>query len=75
MSALSYNNMGVCIDNNIPFNGSSAKGIIVDNKYLVYSYDTIIYSKHLATSKVFFNGRYYSKTTSRLQNIIRGIIE
>lgn len=75
MAYVKYSNISRYIDDCIPFIGNSTKGIIVDNKYLVYSYDTIIYSKHLATSKIFFNEEYYSSTTSRLQNIIREIIE
>ena len=45
--------------------------VIVDNEYLVFSYDTLIARYNLDTeSMTYFNYNYYSKTTRILQNIV-----
>ncbi len=41
-----------------------------DNNYTVYSYQTIIL-KVYADGKIYFDSKYYSSTTSKLQNKIR----
>lgn len=41
-------------------------------KYQVYSYDTLIYQEYEGKCEV-FDSDYYSRTTSRLQNIIRNV--
>ena len=49
----------------------SSIAVIVDNEYLVFSYDTLIARYNLDTeSMTYFNYNYYSKTTRILQNIV-----
>lgn len=55
-----------------PFICSSSVAVIVDGMYMVFSYDTLICKYSLDTEAlVYFNSKYYSRTTSTLQNIIR----
>lgn len=49
-------NIFACYDNN--------------NSYVVYSYQTIIL-KISAENDIYFDNKYYSRTTSRLQNRIK----
>ena len=63
------------IERRIPFVCSSSVGVVVDNVYMVFSYDTLICKYSLDTeSLIYFNSNYYSKTTSTLQNIIRQVL-
>ena len=58
-----------------PFICSSSVAVIVDGMYMVFSYDTLICKYSLDTEAlVYFNSKYYSKTTSTLQNIIRNTL-
>lgn len=62
------------IESNI-FNGNSATGTVMRagtelTVYTVKSYDTVIY-KEINGVPEYFNTNRYSRTTSRLQNIIR----
>ena len=53
------------------FTCGSNIAVIVDNEYLVFSYDTLIARYNLDTeSMTYFNYNYYSKTTRTLQNIV-----
>ena len=53
------------------FTCGSSIAVIVDNEYLVLSYDTLIARYNLDTeSMTYFNYNYYSKTTRILQNIV-----
>ena len=53
------------------FTCGSSIAVIVDNEYLVFSYDTLIARYNLDTeSMTYFNYNYYSKTTRILQNIV-----
>ena len=53
------------------FTCGSSIAVIVDNEYLVFSYDTLIARYNLDTeSMTYFNYNYYSKTTRTLQNIV-----
>jgi len=53
-----------------PFTGNSAKGIRYDDgDYVVVSYDTVI--ARFEGGVVWVSGEFYSKTTSRLQNLVR----
>ena len=54
---------------------SSSVAVIVDGMYMVFSYDTLICKYNLDTEAlVYFNSKYYSRTTSTLQNIIRNTL-
>lgn len=52
------------------FTGNSAKGVAYsDNDYAVVSYDTVIATWE--NGEVWVSDKFYSKTTSRLQNLCR----
>lgn len=58
-----------------PFTGNSAKGLwITDNLYAVMSYETTI-ATYSTGGLVWLDGDFYSKTTSRLQNMVRELWE
>lgn len=57
-----------------PYYYSSSVAVIKDNEYIVYSYDTLILVYNIDNDCVtYFNDKYYSRTTSYLQNIIKNI--
>lgn len=68
-----YKDMKGLIPNCEPFYGNSASGIIDDNGiYIVNSYTTNIAKIDTKNKKVlYFDGDFYSSTTSKIQNIIR----
>ena len=69
---VNYNVMRDRINNLQEFKGNSARGVIEDGKYNVYSYSTLIYSYNLNDKKVeYFDNTSYSSTTSKLQNILK----
>jgi hypothetical protein len=51
------------------FTGNSAHAIYEEGEYKIYSYSTLIYSDKSG----YFDNAYYSKTTSKLQNMIINI--
>ena len=54
----------------VAFTGNSAKGVFYsDNDYAVISYDTVI--ARYENGKAWVSSEFYSKTTSRLQNMCR----
>lgn len=58
-----------------PYYYSSSIAVIKDNEYIVYSYDTLILVYNIENDCVtYFDDKYYSRTTSHLQNIIKSII-
>lgn len=69
MSYTSYKDMEALIKNRVPFTGNSCRGEIDSSGvYVIYSYQTTI--AHYI-HKPYVSPRYYSRTTSRLQNIIK----
>jgi hypothetical protein len=54
------------------FTGSSVKAVSNSWCYMVYSYDTLIFSID-NNENIFFNSCKYSSTTSKLQNIIKDV--
>lgn len=60
-----------------PFVGSSVKALYnMHGFYEVYSYQTCILSFDPKNNKVLmFDSDFYSRTTSRLQNILRSVFE
>lgn len=75
MSKLNYSQIESAIANRREFTGNSCAGRWLDrSEYVVFSYSTLIYSDDLMTGRKTLNARKYSKTTSRLQGIIRRAI-
>lgn len=60
------------LTNKQPFQASNIFACLTEaSEYLVYSYQTIILRVNSAGEVEYFDGEYYSKTTSRLQNKIK----
>ena len=70
-----YQEMRLAIQNLAPFKGNSVQGIWEGSMYLVYSYSTVILEVDDKTGEYRFNSKKYSRTTSRLQSIIRQDME
>ena len=68
-----YRDIQMLIPNCEPFYGNSASGIIDgDGIYIVNSYTTNIAKIDTRNKKVlYFDGEFYSSTTSKIQNLIR----
>ena len=63
------------INNKKPYIYNSSVAVIKDNEYIVYSYETLMCVYNLSDNKVtYFNDKYYSRTTSHLQNIIKQVL-
>ena len=63
------------IENKKPYIYNSSVAVIKDNEYIVYSYETLMCVYNLTDNKVtYFNDKYYSRTTSHLQNIIKQVL-
>ena len=59
------------LKNRESFAGNSVSAVMADGKYIVYSYNTIILITDCVTDTVLeFNNRFYSVTTSKLQNML-----
>ena len=56
--------------NKKPFQASNIFACYDNNCYVVYSYQTIIL-KVSAKNDIYFDNKYYSRTTSKLQNRIK----
>ena len=55
-----------------PFQASNVFACLTEKgEYIVYSYQTIILRLNSAGEVEYFDGGYYSRTTSKLQNIIK----
>ena len=72
MRYANYNSIKELIRDRVSFRGNSVVAIKYSHKYEVYSYDTLILS--ISKDSTYFNTKYYSRTTSRLQNIIKEIM-
>ena len=60
------------IEKRQPYIYNSSVAVIYDDKYLIYSYTTLICVYNLTKNEVtYFNNKRYSKTTSFLQSIIK----
>lgn len=65
-----YNQMGQKIKNCIPFNGNSVYAVGNSDNYTIYSYSTEIFNwKGAGGGLMTFNNKYYSVTTSKIQNM------
>ena len=63
------------IENKKPYIYNSSVAVIKDNEYIVYSYETLMCVYNISDNKVtYFNDKYYSRTTSHLQNIIKQVL-
>ena len=57
-----------------PFQASNVFACLNEkSEYIVYSYQTIILRLNSAGEVEYFDGGYYSRTTSRLQNRIKQV--
>lgn len=60
------------IEKRQPYIYNSSVAVIYEDKYLIYSYTTLICVYSLSDNEVkYFNNKHYSKTTSFLQSIIK----
>lgn len=53
------------------FRGSSATAVFTGRRYIVKSYDTLMLDLDTKTGELLFNNCYYSRTTSKIQNMIK----
>jgi IS30 family transposase len=78
MAKLNYAQVEVAIRNLENFEGNSCFGQWLGDVYLITSYQTTIARVERFTNGVVvsrLDSKYYSKTTSRLQNIIKKVWE
>ncbi|HQP00306.1 MAG TPA: hypothetical protein PL042_06830 [Caldisericia bacterium] len=68
-----YKQMPNKLINREEFNGNSVTATIENGIYKVYSYNTLIFSHDINNSENYFNNKYYSNTTSRIQNMLISI--
>lgn len=66
-----YRSMRAALMNLRNFRGSSVSAVLNNNIYTVKSYQTVMLSLDTQTGTVLFNNRYYSHTTSKIQNLIK----
>lgn len=60
------------IEKRQPYIYNSSVAVIYEDKYLIYSYTTLICVYNLTKNEVtYFDNKHYSKTTSFLQSIIK----
>lgn len=60
------------LTNKQPFQASNVFACLTEaGEYIVYSYQTIILRLNSAGEVEYFDGGYYSRTTSKLQNKIK----
>lgn len=57
------------IDNKDIFTGNSCKMVKFNNKYVIYSYETII--GVIKDNTIYINTIYFSRTTSKYTNILK----
>jgi hypothetical protein len=53
------------------FRGSSATAVFTGTRYIIKSYETVILDLNTKTGELLFNNCYYSRTTSKIQNMIK----
>lgn len=62
------------LTNKQPFQASNIFACMTEkSEYIVYSYQTIILRLNSAGEVEYFDGGYYSRTTSKLQNRIKQV--
>lgn len=60
--------------NKKPFQASNIFACLTEaSEYVVYSYNTVILRLNSAGEVMYFDGGYYSRTTSKLQNKIKQV--
>jgi hypothetical protein len=72
MKKADYKTIPELLRNKESFRGSSVNAYSSGWGYMVYSYDTLIFSID-NNENIFFDSCKYSSTTSRLQNIINDV--
>lgn len=73
MEKIKYKDMPELLKNRQRFCGNSVTAISNEGEYLVFSYDTLVYSESLR--RVYFDLTFYSKTTSKIQKMIKDTFE
>lgn len=73
MKKATYRQIPSLLKNRKSFSGNSCHAEWVNDNYNVYSYTTLMLSVDENDMVLYWNDSYYSNTTSRLQNILRGI--
>lgn len=69
---VNYRELQRCLDSRREYKHGSSHAIRTNTEYQVYSYSTLMLTYNCVQGTVtFFNAEYYSRTTSRLQNMIR----
>ena len=67
-----FNELREKIEKRQPYIYNSSVAVIYEDKYLIYSYTTLICVYSLSDNEVkYFDNKHYSKTTSFLQSIIK----
>ena len=71
MKRITYDDMvyALCMEKEVVC--SSVKTVKKKGRYLAYSFETVIAVKE--NSKWYLNEHYYSKTTSKLQNLVKEV--
>jgi hypothetical protein len=72
MKKADYKAIPELLRNKESFTGSSVRAISNSGGYMVYSYDTLIFSED-KNGNIFFDSCKYSPTTSKIQNIIKDV--
>jgi len=71
---INYKEIEQNIKDNVEGKGNSVIMVIENNHYNIYSYATLISSLNIINTEVtYFNYKYFSNTTTRLQNIIKDV--
>jgi hypothetical protein len=69
---MNYSQVKSCLARRQRYKHGSSHAERTDTEYKVYSYKTLILTYNLLSGSVsYFNDTYYSRTTSRLQNMLR----
>lgn len=72
MTYSNYSQVESAIRDRVPFRGNSATGELFYGVYMVSSYGTLIAS-FSEDEGAWVSSAYYSKTTSRLQNVVKRV--
>lgn len=67
------NEIKTYVEKRIPFVASNVLATYVDGYYLIFSYTTLIAKIDYLDNLEYFDYKFYSVTTSKLQNIIKSI--
>ena len=70
---LSQNEVKNAIENRQAFRTKNINAIYENEVYNIYSYDTLIYREYKSGVKI-LNTLKYSQTTSKLQNVIKEVL-